>query len=199
MTKTQMKRAIYLAAVAGLAMTVAGCESFREAAGLTKESPDEFAVATKAPLIIPPDFNLRPPKPGATPTNQTSPTDTAEDALFGDPQPVTSSHGQLSVAEQDVLTKAGARKSDNMIRQKIAADNRAMQAADESFTNRLLFASPSDSSAGTPVDANAEKKRLDGAKTAGTSPDQNAKPADNSPTIKKDNGGWLDGIFDGIF
>ena len=35
------------------------------AAGLTKKSPDEFAVTTKAPLVIPPDFNLRPPMPGA--------------------------------------------------------------------------------------------------------------------------------------
>lgn len=199
MTKTQMRRTIYLAAVAGLAMTVAGCESFREAAGLTKVSPDEFAVATKAPLIIPPDYNLRPPKPGATPTNQGSPTDTAEDTLFGDPPPVTSNRGQLSVAEQNILAKAGVRNSNNMIRQKIAADNRAMQAADESFTNKLLFASSSDSSVGTPVDADAEKKRLDGAKTAGNVPDQDAKPAGNSATIQKDNGGWLDGIFGSIF
>jgi hypothetical protein len=47
-----------------------GCDSIREAAGITKEPPDEFAVVTKAPLVIPPDYNLRPPKPGAAPTNQ---------------------------------------------------------------------------------------------------------------------------------
>ncbi len=28
-------------------------------------SPDEFAVESRAPLTIPPDFDLRPPQPGA--------------------------------------------------------------------------------------------------------------------------------------
>ena len=34
---------------------LAACSSLREEAGLTKQSPDEFAVTTKAPLIIPPE------------------------------------------------------------------------------------------------------------------------------------------------
>ena len=29
-----------------------------------KRSPDEFAVVSRAPLIVPPDFELRPPRPG---------------------------------------------------------------------------------------------------------------------------------------
>ena len=38
-------------AVAGLGMVaLAGCETLRDEAGLTKQSPDEFAVTTKAPL-----------------------------------------------------------------------------------------------------------------------------------------------------
>ena len=41
-----------------------GCQSLRDAAGLQKKSPDEFAVTTKAPLVIPPDFNLRLPALG---------------------------------------------------------------------------------------------------------------------------------------
>lgn len=198
MSKSQIRRTAFLAVAAGLAVTLAGCESFREAAGLTKEAPDEFAVATKAPLIIPPDYNLRPPKPGAAPTNQVSPTDSAEDSLFGDPAPVTSSRGQLSAGEQEILAKAGASNSNDMIRQKITAENKSMQAADESFTNRLLFETPGDSSAGTPVDADAEKKRLETATNGGQKPADDAKPAENS-TTKKDSGGWFDGIFDGIF
>ena len=59
-----MRRVVYLAALAGVAVSLAGCDSLREAAGLTKISPDEFAVATKAPLIIPPDYNLKPPQAG---------------------------------------------------------------------------------------------------------------------------------------
>ena len=55
------------------ASLLSGCESLRNAAGLTKKSPDEFAVTTKAPLVIPPDFNLRPPLPGAPPSNTRDP------------------------------------------------------------------------------------------------------------------------------
>ena len=31
-----------------------------------KRSPDEFAVVRRAPLILPPDYGLRPPRPGET-------------------------------------------------------------------------------------------------------------------------------------
>src|SRR5215475_3640085 len=68
---------------------LSGCDSLRSAAGLTKKSPDEFAVTTKAPLVIPPDFNLRPPLPGAPPSNTLDPSSNAELALFSnnaDPQ-----------------------------------------------------------------------------------------------------------------
>jgi len=33
--------------------------------GIDAISPDEFAVESRAPLTIPPDFDLRPPQPGA--------------------------------------------------------------------------------------------------------------------------------------
>ncbi len=34
---------------------LAGCESTRQALGMTKVVPDEFRVVTKAPLVVPPD------------------------------------------------------------------------------------------------------------------------------------------------
>ena len=75
-------RILFRLAALGLGLAaLQGCQSFRDEAGLTKQSPDEFAVTTKAPLIIPPDFNLHPPKPGAPPTNQQSPTEAAQAAL----------------------------------------------------------------------------------------------------------------------
>ena len=30
-----------------------------------RDRPDEFAVQRQAPLVVPPDFNLQPPAPGA--------------------------------------------------------------------------------------------------------------------------------------
>ena len=67
-----------------LPLVAAGCSGLRDAAGLTKKSPDEFAVTTKAPLVVPPNFNLRPPSPGAPPTNQNDPSTNAQYALFND-------------------------------------------------------------------------------------------------------------------
>jgi len=46
-------------------MLLSGCSDFRKAVGMDRTGPDEFAVESRAPLTIPPDFELRPPKPGA--------------------------------------------------------------------------------------------------------------------------------------
>jgi hypothetical protein len=59
---------VSLLAVASLItpLLLAGCSDFRKALGLDRTGPDEFAVESRAPLTIPPDFDLRPPQPGAT-------------------------------------------------------------------------------------------------------------------------------------
>lgn len=189
-----MRRVAYLAVLAGLAVSVAGCSSFRQATGLDQSSPDEFAVVTKAPLIIPPDYNLKPPKPGAAPTNQLGPTDAAEAALYGTQQPATSTKGQLSTGEQELLAKAGASNANDMIRQKIAADNRAMQAADQSFTNKILFGMAAPNTDGTPVNANAAMQRMK-ADQPGSAPANTGSGATIQKDEDSDSGGWFDWIF----
>jgi hypothetical protein len=47
------------------ALLVSGCTDLKRSIGLEKTSPDEFAVESRAPLEMPPDFDLRPPQPGA--------------------------------------------------------------------------------------------------------------------------------------
>ena len=47
-------------------LLVAGCTDFKRSVGLEPTLPDEFAVESRAPLTIPPDFELRPPQPGAS-------------------------------------------------------------------------------------------------------------------------------------
>src|SRR5271166_5359348 len=47
------------------ALLLSACTDFKRSIGLEKTSPDEFAVESRAPLTIPPDFDLRPPQPGA--------------------------------------------------------------------------------------------------------------------------------------
>ncbi len=51
-------------AVALIGLTASGCGGLKDDLGLAKKAPDEFAVVRNAPLSLPPNFNLRPPKPG---------------------------------------------------------------------------------------------------------------------------------------
>ncbi|MBU1253595.1 MAG: DUF3035 domain-containing protein [Alphaproteobacteria bacterium] len=68
---------------------------------LDRERPDEFAVQRQAPLVVPPDFNLVPPAPGAPrPAEGTASQQTLE-ALFGGP-------AQRSAVETSALDRAGA-------------------------------------------------------------------------------------------
>ena len=51
-------------------LALPGCSDVRMLLGMDRVGPDEFAVESRAPLLIPPDFNLRPPQPGATRPNE---------------------------------------------------------------------------------------------------------------------------------
>jgi len=160
---------------------LSGCDSLRDAAGLTKKSPDEFAVTTKAPLVIPPDFNLRPPLPGAPPSNTRDPSTNAEMALFNNTDPQTVANGLVGTftpGERMLLANARVQNSDPAIRARLNTDQRAaVQNADRSFTDRLLAtrATPDN---GKPVNADAEIAK--GSKAAA------------AKSKKKESGGWFD-------
>jgi hypothetical protein len=189
------RQLLHLVLLGLTAAGIAGCDTIRDAAGQTKDSPDEFAVVTKAPLVIPPDFSLRPPAAGAGPTNQIAPTQAAQAALFtADPATVAASlPATMSTGERYLLVKAGVQNADPAIRQEIASDAGATRAADDSFTNNLLFGS-STPSAGTAVDADAEARRIDAQKAGGAAtPAPNAPPATTPPPEKK--GSWWDDLF----
>jgi hypothetical protein len=183
-------RAAALAVSAAVALS--GCTYLRDSAGMGKSAPDEFAVLTKAPLVIPPDFNLKPPRPGAAPTNQVDPTDAAQSALFGDTPAAAA--GNVSASEQVLLSNAKIASADPAIRQHLASDREHMLGADDSFTNQVLFWQKPTSDAGTPVDADQEARRL-GEQRAGQAPAAGTpKPAQPEPP--KEDKGWLDGWFD---
>jgi len=101
-----MRKAFSALALAA-ALATSGC-----ALGKAK-TPDEFAVARNAPLIIPPDFNLAPPVAG---TGGLSPTDAQQqaiDALFGGPAPRTP-------GETSLLDQAGRNTAQMGIRSQVA-------------------------------------------------------------------------------
>ena len=153
---------LQLVVLCGVAASLAGCDTIRSAAGEGKESPDEFAVVTKAPLVIPPDFNLKPPAAGAAPTNQIAPTQAAQSALFSaDAGAVAASlPASMSTGERYLLANAGVQNADPAIRQEIASDSAATRAADDSFTSNILFGAGSASTGVPPAGAEPAPKRM---------------------------------------
>jgi hypothetical protein len=92
-----MRIATRIVLATGGAALLAGCGS---SGFLSRERPDEFVVQRQAPLVVPPDFALTPPQPGAPrPTDGTAAQD-ALDALFGGPAP-------RSGVETSALDRAG--------------------------------------------------------------------------------------------
>jgi len=87
---------------ASAAFTLAGCAQ----GGLGRQGPDEFRVARNAPLVVPPDFALTPPRPGEAEQGITDPRAQALQAIFGGPQPrsaVENSLLQVAHAERSAL------------------------------------------------------------------------------------------------
>ncbi|MBV7258483.1 DUF3035 domain-containing protein [Erythrobacter crassostreae] len=66
-----------------------------------RDRPDEFAVQRQAPLVVPPDFSLQPPAPGAPRPTEGTAQEQALDALFGGP-------AARSEIEKSALDRAGA-------------------------------------------------------------------------------------------
>lgn len=186
--------ALPLVALACAGLALSGCSSIRSAAGMTKASPDEFAVVTKAPLILPPDYNLRPPRPGSPPLNQTLPTQAAQASMFSsDPAAVASTiPGQFSQGEKLLIASAGAASVSPTIRQQIAAENANLEASDSSFTDRLLFSTPTDKN-GKPLNADAEAVRLGSKSTEHMTAEGTADQYDPAPDTSddEDSGGWF--------
>jgi len=99
------KGATGLALVVAAALALPGCGGFRKTFGMTKQSPDEMSVIREQPLAVPPDFALRPPKPGEPRPQDVDSQGQALDALFG---PGTRAPAR-SPGEQAMLGKAQGR------------------------------------------------------------------------------------------
>lgn len=165
-----------LMAVAAISVVAGGCADTRSALGLTKSVPDEFVVVSRAPLSLPPDFKLRPPRPGAIGPNETPTVEQARQTIFGLEEakggagvgridanaPAAAPVTRVRVAsrgEDALLARVRAGEADPGIREIIDRENTALVKADNTFIDRLLNWRRS-ALAGTVVDAEAEAKRL---------------------------------------
>ncbi len=82
---------------------IAGASTLGACGGIdigNRDRPDEFAVQRQAPLVIPPDFDLVPPAPGAPRPTEGTASEQALEALFGGP-------AQRSAVENSAIRLAG--------------------------------------------------------------------------------------------
>ncbi|MBV9734781.1 MAG: DUF3035 domain-containing protein [Acidisphaera sp.] len=172
----------------GCALTLAGCGGDpMRTFGLSRDAPDEFQVTTRAPLSMPPDFNLRPPTPGAPRPQEQSERRQAEAALA--PQLELSGTASADSPGQDALVAAAGPAAPGDIRQRVDREA-SLDRPGESFTDRLMFWKPAPLP-GTVVDPTREAQRLRENAALGRSVE-----AGDTPIIqRKSGGGFLGNIF----
>ncbi len=155
MTRSQLP--ILIGAASLLALS--GCASASNALGLRKDAPNEFNILTNAPLVVPPEYGLRPPAANEAGRDNNYSQEAARKALIGDLDPA-----EPTRAEIVFLTRAGAGRADQEIRLKIDGQN-SVERKTQSFADRVLYfrdGQPYDADGNVvPLDSEAERSRLE--------------------------------------
>ena len=171
-----MSSPIRTLALATCALVVlSGCDDTRRALGIDKSLPDEFAVVRRAPLVMPPDYNLKPPAPGSERPQEGTTADQARNALIGRNRLDGYRVRGFSGGEIELLDLAGADYILPGIRDTLDRETSAFATESEGFTDRLIFWS-SNRQLGTPLDPVAEQKRLNNNQALGKEPNEGPIP-----------------------
>ena len=175
------------------AVSLGGCSAFENLGGGKKFSPDEFKIVSHSPLTMPPNAELRPPRPGEPRPQETSTADQAREALSPTlaarnvaPDAKVPRSGDAS--EQALVAKAGAGGIDPNIRATVNRDTRVLDDSNKSFIDSLIFWQDKGPT-GVIVDPAKEQQRLRDAQATGqpsTAP---------TPKIVRRQRGLLEGIF----
>lgn len=191
---------IGLAALALPALALGGCSAFENLGGAKKVSPDEFKIVSHSPLTMPPNAELRPPRPGEPRPQETSPADQAKEALS--PTLAARVQSQAGAApagntppragdasEQALVSRASSGVAvDPNIRAQVNRDTRVIADENTSFIDSLIFWQDKPPP-GTIIDPVKEQQRLREAQASG-------KPSTApTPTIVRRKRGLLEGIF----
>lgn len=181
----------------------------RDTLGLNSTAPDEFTVYSRPPLSVPPEFDLKPPRPGEAPRGVMNPRDQARETLLGaKPQPATLDELEQpsatvdtavdpvlttdapSGAQASFLKKAGADAADEDIRGKLANDQPRVQEKLEEDQSPLERWFGGEQASEPVVDAKGEAERLRSNKDEG-------KPVTegDTPTEDEKKGSVIDRLF----
>ena len=156
-----------LAALTLAAVALVGCGgTVQERLGMGKRAPDEFQVVRRAPLVMPPNYDLRPPEPGAAPSQQQDPAAQAQALLTG--RATSAVAGQQSTGELALVQRSPVQARPG-IRETLVAENLDLVNLDQ---GRFLFILNFQKRARMPqepvIDPVAESRRLAAAQGAGT-------------------------------
>lgn len=162
--------------------SLVACDSLRQDLGLGRTPPDEFAVVDQAPLAMPPNFDLRPPRAGEPRPQDNGASDQARTALFGEK---SGKDGEASPAVQKLLAATGADHADPSIRSVIDRETAERVEADQRLIDTLLWWKDTPQP-GTTVDAAAEAARIRHAHDQGEGLTQTPVPV-----IERGKSGWL--------
>ena len=160
MTRVQLRpgparaQALSIIAAASVAFALTGCSGFKESMGASKSMPDETAVATRAPLVVPATFDLKPPQPGAPRPQDSDAAAAAQRVLGGAPKTTPASEG-----EKALLMQSGAAKADPAVRQELGQEVREARKR-KSYSDTVLFWRGDKVETGTPLDAGEESQRV---------------------------------------
>ena len=150
-----MNKSMTMLALAAAAAAASGCSTMQQALGATKTAPDEFRVVTSAPLTLPPDYSLRPPRPGDPRPQQLDPTAEAHAALFGQDT------GQdASAGERALVAGAGADAVDPNVRDLVDFEGAGVVHREEEFASRVIEFEGAAADAAAPRDEAGEAERL---------------------------------------
>jgi len=182
-------------AVACLALTA--CGGVRQSLGLQRTAPDEFDVISRAPLSMPPDYTLRPPRPGAERPQKPDLRGRAESVVFGRNRAggVEMRSRQIegadrSTGELALMARAGTDKARSDIREIVNRETGVMQLEDRQLVDKLIFwKNPGPT--GTVIDAAAEAERIERARAEGED-----LTAGETPKITREKRAPLEGLFD---
>jgi len=172
-------------AIAACAVLVTGCSEVKEAIIPGKTAPDEFAVYSRAPLSLPPEYELRAPDPGADRPQQVNPSDTARRVTIGLEQEASAKAGS---GEEEMLKLAGATEVEPDIRQVVNRESTVLAEEQDTFVNNILFWQKK--KPGVELDATEEDKRIRQSQALG-----DPISVEDTPVIEKKKKGLLEGLF----
>ena len=158
--------------ICAFALLLAGCGESGNVFGFDRSGPDEFTVVRHAPLSVPPDATLRPPRDGGERDSRDESRERARSTLLSEGEGVAGANGPAalearaaatgrSVGELALARRAAAYYGiEPEIRRIVEEETTNLAIEDESFMRKLLFWKESEPPPGAVLDADAEARRL---------------------------------------